>query len=88
MSCTIWNTLLSRQGHFYIDQNDCKLKRKIWDKMPLQSEMETLATDPVAWHGNGAGKKLYIHLGHMTYKCFLDKQNITIAQYEKAAIVH
>ncbi len=77
MSCVIWTKLLSRQGHFTLNDTNCILKRKLWNNMPLQEEMESLATDPIIWHGNGVGKEMFKHYGHAAFKCYLKNRNMT-----------
>lgn len=80
-SCVVWTKMLSRQGHFVLNESNCLLQRKIWPTMPLLEEMESLASDPVIWHGNGEGKGMFKQYGHAAYLCWLKRLNITDAEY-------
>lgn len=80
-SCPNWTPLLSKQGYFHMNNDDCTIQRKTWKGMPLQTELESLAPTPVIWHGNGVGKKAYYHFAHQAYACGLAKRNITETQY-------
>jgi len=82
MSCPNWTNLLNRLGHFKVSQTLCVLQRNYWENMPMQVELESLAHDPVIWHGNGAGKGLYQNYGHSSMKCYLEqKLNLTVPEY-------
>lgn len=81
-SCVVWTKLLSRVGHFDLDNKNCLLRRKTWDSMPLQEEMESLAPDPIIWHGNGEGKGMYKQYGHAAFLCLLKYWNMTEAHHQ------
>lgn len=81
-SCPNWTPLLQRNGHFYVDQQSCQVKRKMWSNMPMEIEVRSLAPDPVIWHGNGAGKRTYYDYGHKSMVCHLAKRNFTVKQFE------
>ena len=74
---------MTRQGYWTFDEDTCMVKRRLWDGMPLQKELATLATDPVIWHGNGAGKKSYYHFSHQAYLCQLRKRGLSQKVYEE-----
>ena len=74
---------MTRQGYWTFDEDTCMVKRRLWDGMPLQKELATLATDPVIWHGNGAGKKSYYHFSHQAYLCQLQKRGLSQKVYEE-----
>jgi hypothetical protein len=76
-SCVVWTKKMSRVGHFHMMEDRCLLRRKLWDDMPLKEEMETLAVDPIIWHGNGEGKGMYMHYGHSAFLCYLKNHNMT-----------
>ncbi len=81
-SCVVWTDLLNRQGHFSLNSSTCELGRYYWPNMPLQIELETLATDPIIWHGNGVGKNMFKRFGHSAYLCLLkNKYNMTEDEY-------
>jgi hypothetical protein len=73
-SCPNWTPLLAKHGHFRIDADSCQVMRRYWKEMPLQVEMETLAPDPVIWHGNGVGKRTYYHWAHQAFLCNIAKR--------------
>jgi hypothetical protein len=80
-SCVVWTKYMSRMGHFKMDENRCLLRRHLWPGMKLEEEMETLATDPIIWHGNGEGKGMYRQYGHSAWLCYLRTSNMTEEQY-------
>ena len=82
-SCPNWTPQLQRKGHFYVDKEDCHVKRKMWKDMPMEKEIRTLAPDPVIWHGNGAGKRTYYDFGHKSILCLLEKRGLTMKQFEE-----
>lgn len=82
-SCPNWTPQLQRKGHFYVDDKDCLVKRRIWKDMPMEKEVRSLAADPAIWHGNGAGKRTYYDFGHKSVMCFLGKRGMTMKQYEE-----
>jgi hypothetical protein len=82
-SCPNWTKLLNKQGFWQFEENSCKVYRKTWDKMPLEKELKTLATDPIIWHGNGAGKWSFYHYAHESYICALRKRDLTQKYYEE-----
>ncbi len=81
MSCPNYTMLLKRLGHFDVNKTTCLAERRYWAKMPLQEELESLAPDPLIWHGNGAGKRQYQDVGYASFKCFLAKLNMTEADH-------
>ncbi len=76
-SCHIYTMLLRRLGHFQVNEDSCMVERRRWEGMPLQEEMESLAQQPVIWHGNGAGKSVYQDLGYKSFRCLLARRNWT-----------
>ena len=82
-SCPNWTMKLMRHGHFKVNQSSCLLYRHYWPQMPCKEELESLAADPIIWHGNGAGKRLFMQFGHDAFKCVIDKRNMTEEQYTK-----
>jgi hypothetical protein len=76
-SCPNWTTKLQRSGHFKLDMTTCTLERHYWENMPIKEELESLARDPIIWHGNGAGKRFYQQYGGDAFKCNLMKRNMT-----------
>ena len=52
---------MNRLGHFRTNASTCLVHRGLWAGMPMREEAESLASDPVIWHGNG---------GHLLI-CFL-----------------
>jgi hypothetical protein len=52
-SCPIYTNLVNRHGHFLIDRKTCLIYRSTKGNMPFKEELETLAPDPLMWHGNG-----------------------------------
>jgi hypothetical protein len=82
LSCVVWTKLLSRLGHFSLDSSACLLARKYWKEMPLQEELESLAADPIIWHGNGEGKGMYKQYGHSAFLCYLKMVNMTEADHQ------
>lgn len=56
-SCHIYNNLLKRQGHFFVNSSNCLVQRNVGDQMSLKMELSSLSFTPIIWHGNG--KKLF-----------------------------
>lgn len=52
-SCPIYTNLVNRHGHFLIDRKTCLVYRSTKGNMPFKEELESLAPDPLMWHGNG-----------------------------------
>lgn len=52
-SCNIYNNLLRRQGHFFVNSSNCLVQRNVVETMSLSTELNTLSTTPIIWHGNG-----------------------------------
>jgi len=50
--------------------------------MKLITQLETLAPDPIIWHGNGVGKGVFVQLGRQSFRCYLEKRNMTEDDYE------
>lgn len=82
MSCPVWTKLMSRLGHFVVTDDRCLLQRKLWDGMPLREEMESLALDPIIWHGNGEGKGMFKQYGHSAYLCYLKHAKMTEEEFQ------
>lgn len=76
-SCPNWTVTLSRSGYFKLNSSSCTLERHLSEGMPLKQELETLATDPIIWHGNGAGKRHFVQFGKDAFNCLLAKRNMT-----------
>ena len=70
-----------RQGHFKVNRTSCTLYRHYWAGMPAREELESLAADPIIWHGNGAGKRLFMQYGHDAFQCNIGKWNMTEKHY-------
>lgn len=82
LNCPNWTPLLNKLGHFKMDEDTCYVHRQVWKDIPMSVELATLATHPIIWHGNGAGKHLGIGHGYNSYKCLLHKMyNLTIEEY-------
>jgi hypothetical protein len=79
--CPNYSMKLTRLGHYYTNKGKCQVMRKTWKGMLGQEELESLAPDPVIWHGNGAGKRLYYQYGYEAFKCSLDSVNWTEASH-------
>ena len=52
-SCPIYTNLVNRHGHFLINKKTCLVYRSTKGNMPFKEELESLAPDPIMWHGNG-----------------------------------
>ena len=76
-SCPNWTKKLMRMGHFKLDSPTCQLRRHYFNSMPCGEELESLAPDPIIWHGNGAGKELFVRFGHDAFKCEMKRRNMT-----------
>lgn len=76
-SCPNWTMKLTKMGHYKMNQTSCNLQRNYWEQMPIKEELESLAKDPIIWHGNGAGKRLYQQYGFDAFKCSLGQRNMT-----------
>ena len=76
-SCPNWTMALSRSGYFKLNSTSCTLERNLSEGMPLKQELETLATDPIIWHGNGAGKRHFMQFGRDAFNCLLAQRNMT-----------
>lgn len=53
MSCHIYTNLVRKQGHFRLNPETCLVERHTSPTMVLSEELQTLAPDPLIWHGNG-----------------------------------
>jgi hypothetical protein len=53
MSCHIYTNLVRKQGHFQVNPDTCLVERHVTEGMVLREELQTLAPDPLIWHGNG-----------------------------------
>ena len=71
MSCPDWTKLLTKLGHYIVDPKTCLAQRKFWDAMPMKEEVDSLAQDPIIWHGNGAGKRVAMDISHHSFICYL-----------------
>jgi hypothetical protein len=76
-SCPNWTMKLGRAGHYKMNKTTCTLQRNYWNQMPVKEELESLANDPIIWHGNGAGKRFYQQYGFDAFKCSLERRNMT-----------
>lgn len=56
-SCPIFTNLVNKHGHFQMDKITCLIYRSTKGDMPYKEELETLAPDPLMWHGNGKKKE-------------------------------
>ena len=75
--CYDLTTRIARSGYFRIHDYNCIAHRVITLKTPEYTELETIATEPVIWHGNGAGKRAFLDLAHNIFNCYLNKWNMT-----------
>ncbi len=66
-----------------MDENTCMIHREVTQNNPDFVELETIALDPLIWHGNGAGKRVFVDLAHKTFMCLLKKHNMTIEDHHK-----
>jgi hypothetical protein len=82
-SCPNWTMKVMRMGHFRVNKTNCLLGRHTNAHMWAREELETLAPDPLIWHGNGAGKRLYGQYGHETFKCNIAQRNMTEDDHQK-----
>ena len=80
-SCPNWTMTLSKSGYFKLNSTSCTLERHLSDEMPLKQELETLASDPIIWHGNGAGKRHFMQFGRNAFNCLLAQRNLTEEAY-------
>lgn len=52
-NCQSQTPIMYKEGHFIHDNVTCEAYRRVWQGMPKQLEVESLATRPAIWHGNG-----------------------------------
>ena len=81
-SCTDYTKYMSRHNYFIINTTDCTAQRNLQPRLKLYEQLSTLAPDPVIWHGNGVGKGVFADIGHRSFRCFLNKRNLTDHDYE------
>lgn len=81
MSCPDFTKFSMRRGHFSVDEKSCLVHRSMNAQIPFQEELGSLAADPIIWHGNGAGKRVFVDYGYKSFKCFLDKKHMTIEDH-------
>ena len=81
-SCPNYTSKLNKAGHYKLNATSCEIYRNYWNKMPLEEELSSLASNPIIWHGNGAGKRLFQQYGGDAFKCNLNKRNMTETDYE------
>mmetsp|Transcript_21846 Transcript_21846/g.19902 ORF Transcript_21846/g.19902 Transcript_21846/m.19902 type:complete len:355 (-) Transcript_21846:4-1068(-) len=81
LSCTDRTNAVARHGHFNVNRENCQAHRVLSSSMPGKEELESLSPDPLIWHGNGAGKRSFLHLAHQTFKCQLNRMNMTELQH-------
>lgn len=77
MHCYDFTTKLARHGYFYVDKSTCLVYKHIHKDLPELFELQTIALDPVIWHGNGAGKRQFLSLAHTSFLCHLKLLNMT-----------
>lgn len=75
--CRDFTIRLARHKYFKVTDDTCHAQRHLTEYTPEREELLTLATEPVIWHGNGAGKREFLSLAHRTFLCSLKKFNLT-----------
>jgi hypothetical protein len=51
--CPDMTGTLKKQGHYAVEESSCHIKRKVLPNMLSRGELQTLAPDPVLFHGTG-----------------------------------
>lgn len=83
-SCKDFTMKVLRSGYFKMDPSNCLVRRHITKWTPESTELETLAPDPIVWHGNGAGKRAFVTLAHNSYKCLLSRHSLSEEEYSES----
>ena len=83
MHCPDFTGLMQRRGFFHMHKDSCSITRVIDSKTSLLEYIQTLAPDPVIWHGNGVGKRLYIPIMDKVFRCEIARRNITYEEYQR-----
>ena len=82
-SCPDYTRMFSRRyNYFKTNQSSCLVYRSLGENFPFQVELNSLASSPMAWHGNGAGKEVFKHKAFESIKCFLQKRDMTLQDYD------
>ena len=53
ISCPIYSNLVNKFGHYRLNSSSCLIYRHTSSDMPFREELNSLAPDPLIWHGNG-----------------------------------
>ena len=83
-SCPDKTKMLTRRyNYFRLNASSCLVHRVIDEHTPFKVELQSLASDPLIWHGNGAGKEAFRDKGYSSMKCLLDERGLTMQQYDE-----
>jgi hypothetical protein len=83
VSCPDKTKLFTRRhNYFRLNESSCLIYRHVDANTPYQEEVNSLASDPLVWHGNGAGKGIFRDKAFQSFKCFLDGRRITVGEYD------
>lgn len=69
--CSSWISNGIKEGHFIFEKDNCQVKRRVVEGMHNEQDLRKLSSNPVVWHGNGVGKKLYRYYAFETTNCLL-----------------
>ena len=73
-------------GILEFNNKTCTWIRNVKPYSLYYNHLKMLATDPVIWHGNGVGRKLFKINADYTMNCLLNQKNMTLAAYKSTFI--
>jgi hypothetical protein len=76
------NDITNQEKIVYIDDK-CAVRRVAGGTryQSITNVLKTLAPDPILWHGNGGGKRMYARHRVKLWDCFVDKYHINKTAY-------
>mmetsp|Transcript_23917 Transcript_23917/g.35107 ORF Transcript_23917/g.35107 Transcript_23917/m.35107 type:complete len:380 (+) Transcript_23917:25-1164(+) len=82
--CSDITPMVTRRSGIYVDADSCAIRRNPNNtrNSPAYPIISSMASDPVVWHGNGGGKRLYSHHRTVVLECLLAKHGIDIEKYK------
>lgn len=75
--------LWRRFNYFKLNKTSCLIYRSVESYTPFAEELNSLSSDPLVWHGNGAGKEVFRNKAYESMQCFLEQRKITSEEYDQ-----
>lgn len=83
-SCMDFTARMYRNNFYVLNNSTCGIERRpILSGVPVEVSGVDLARDPAVWHGNGVGKKIYMHklFSHAAFNCAVKRLHVTDEEY-------